>query len=202
MVAGLADALLSPAGAAVVGCVGQSETTADLTPVLEVAVEDLIGQKLGDLRPNGLELGKLNRLRLYRVLGRCSMRGRIRCLERLDLLVHQQQALMLATDLLLQPGRQNASIAGTHLVQTRQEARLQGHRIADALAMQQPLDPVAVPGALLQQPLALAGALCDPHPQAWEPEPCCKPAVRHAGKPETSASIASDRSDRSWHVVP
>ena len=84
------------------------------------------------------------------------MRGRIRCLKFLDLLVHQNQPLMLAMDLVLQPWRQIAPIAGTRLVQTRQEARLQGHGIADALAMQQPLDPVAVPGALLQQPLALA----------------------------------------------
>src|SRR6185503_19906861 len=97
MVAGFADALLSPAGAAVIGSVGQSEATADLTPVLEVTVEDLIGQKLGDLRANRLELGKLDRLRLYRVLGRCAMHGRIRRLERLDLLVHQDQPLMLAT---------------------------------------------------------------------------------------------------------
>ena len=158
MVAGLADALLSPAGAAVVGRVGQSEATADLTTVLEVAVEDLVDQQLGDLRANSLELGKLDGLRLYRVLGRRAMRGCVRRLERFDLLVHQDQPLMLAMDLVLQLRRQNAPIAGTHLVETRQEARLQGHGIADALAMQQPFDPVAVRGALLQQPLALARA--------------------------------------------
>jgi hypothetical protein len=63
---------------------------------------------------------------------------------------------MLAADLVLQARQQSAPVAGVHLVEIRQEARLQGHRVADALAMQQPLDPVAVPGTFLQQSLALA----------------------------------------------
>jgi hypothetical protein len=65
---------------------------------------------------------------------------------------------MLATDLIPQTRRQSAPVSGTHLIKARQEIRLQGHGIADALAMQQSLDPVAVPGAFLQQPLALACA--------------------------------------------
>src|ERR1700757_5014276 len=136
MVAGLADALLSPAGAAVVGAVGQSDAAADLTSVLEVTIENLVGQNLGDLRPNGLELGKLNRLRLHRALCRSTVRGCVLHFERLDLSVHQQQPLMLATDLLLQPRRQSAPVASAHLFNIRQEARLQGHGVADALTMQ------------------------------------------------------------------
>src|SRR5262249_43966903 len=65
---------------------------------------------------------------------------------------------MLATDLLPQTRWYSAPIAGAHLIKVRQEIRLQRNDIADALAMQQPLDPVAVPGAFLQQPLALTRA--------------------------------------------
>src|SRR5712664_3649418 len=44
VVAGFADALLSPAGPTVVRCVGQSEATADLTSVVEVTIEHLVGE--------------------------------------------------------------------------------------------------------------------------------------------------------------
>src|SRR5690348_9058187 len=99
MVAGLADALLPMAVATVVGNIGQSDATADLTAVLEVAIEHLVGQDLRNLRTDRPELGKLNSLGLDRPFLRRLMGSRILRLEYLDLLLHQQQPLMLPADL-------------------------------------------------------------------------------------------------------
>ena len=55
-------------------------------------------QNLGDLRSNGLQLGKLNGLRLHRALGRRAMGGDVLRFQRLNLLADQQQPLMLATN--------------------------------------------------------------------------------------------------------
>src|SRR5712671_225792 len=119
VVARLADTLLPPAGAAVVGRVGQSDAATDLTSVLEVTIEHLVGQNLGDLRTDGLELGKLNGLRLHRAFCRRTMRSCVLRFECLDLLVHQQQPLMLAADLFSQPRRQGAPVTGMQPLEIR-----------------------------------------------------------------------------------
>src|SRR5215216_7115786 len=77
VVAGLADALLAPAAATVVGRVGQPEAAADLTSVVEVAVEYLVGQNLRNQRPDPPELGELNGLRLNRGGRRRAMRRKV-----------------------------------------------------------------------------------------------------------------------------
>src|SRR5215211_4494286 len=158
VVAGLANALLTTAAATVVWRIGQSNAAADLTAVLEVTIEHLVGQNLGNLWSEAPELGELNGLRLNRARCRRTMRGDVPGVQRLDLPMHQQQPLMLAADLILQTGRQRTPIAGAHPLEIRPEARLQRHGVADALTMQQPLDPVAVSRALLEQPLALTRA--------------------------------------------
>src|SRR5260370_39713324 len=95
VVARLADTLLPPAGAAVVGRVGQSDAATDLTSGLEVTIEHLVRQNLGDLRTDGLELGKLNGLRLHRAFCRRTMRSFVLHFECLDRLERAHPPLML-----------------------------------------------------------------------------------------------------------
>ncbi len=76
------------------------------------------------------------------------MGGQVRRFQRLDLLLNQHEPLVLAPELVCQIWRQCMPVAGAHLLERRQEARLQRHDVADALTLQQPLDPVGVHGAL------------------------------------------------------
>src|SRR3979490_971120 len=134
----------------------QSEAAADLTPVLEVAIEHLVGENLGGLRPDGLELDQQSGLGRNRAFRRLTICCAVLRFDRLDLLVRHQQPLMLAPDLVSQTRRYGTPVAGAHLIEIRQEVRHQWLGIADPLPMQKPLDPIGVPGALREQPLALA----------------------------------------------
>src|SRR3981081_815859 len=111
----------------------QSEAAADLTPVLEVAIEHLVVENLGGLRPDGLELDQQSGLGLNRAFRRLTIRCAVLRFDRLDLLVRHQQPLMLAPDLVSQTRRYGTPVAGAHLIEIRQEVRHQWLGIADPL---------------------------------------------------------------------
>src|SRR6266480_923210 len=99
MIAGLADPLLAPALAAVERRAGQPKITADLTTIVEVAVEHLVDQHLGADRADAFKLGKVNHLGLRRAgLGGAPF-SRAPLLKLGLLLDHQAQPLVLADDL-------------------------------------------------------------------------------------------------------
>ena len=72
-----------------------------------------------------------------------------------NLLGEQQEASVLARDLAEEEGRETAAVAGAAPVELRQKAPGQRIGVADALGVQQRLDPVDVGAALLDQPFAL-----------------------------------------------
>src|SRR5204862_7419427 len=63
---------------------------------------------------------------------------------------------VLALDLGDQLGRQGAAVAGASLGKLLEEVLAPRLQLAHPLAVQQPFDPVAMAGALADQPLALA----------------------------------------------
>src|SRR5882724_4076266 len=102
---------------------------------------------------------------------------------------------MLAENLVLQPWRQSTLITGAHSLDIRQKALLQGHGVADTLTMQQSPYPVAVPGALLEQPLAFARS------------PLAILVLRrrnpnHAADPRLAAQISQERPHQLCQIDP
>jgi len=94
---------------------------------------------------------------------------------------------MLAPDLVSQTRRYGTPVAGAHLIEIRQEVRHQWLGIADPLPMQKPLDPIGVPGALREQPLALARpALAILVLRRRDPN--------HAADPGLAAQVSQERS--------
>ena len=95
------------------------------------------------------------------------------------------QPIVLAYDLLAQPRRQRAPVAGAHVLKAGDEARLERHHVTNALAKQQRLDAIGVRGLLLQQPLALAAA-------ALAVLVFRRGHVQHAADPRLAAQIGEE----------
>jgi len=106
-----------------------------------------------------------------------------------DLLVHQQQRSCSRRISSRKRGGRSRPSPVAHLIEVRQEARLQRHRVADALTMQQPLDPV-VCAVAPQQPLALARAALSDLVLSVGTRPCWQTPGSPRSKPGTPASAA------------
>src|SRR5713101_6033957 len=103
--AGLADALLAAAFAAVVRRAGEPEIATDLAAIVERAIEHLVDQLLPADRTDALEVDELHHLGLGRTGCGGTQRGFVRRFKRAQLPGDKAQPLVLAHDLLLEPWR-------------------------------------------------------------------------------------------------
>src|SRR5438046_331935 len=78
--------------------------------------------------------------------------------QRANLPDNQEQPLMLARNLFLKPRRQRAAIARAQTGEVFDERPIKRFDIADALAVQQSFDAIAVSCALLDETLTFTGA--------------------------------------------
>ena len=123
---------------------------------MEVAPERLVDQPLAADLADALQFDQLVDPGRPAVRGgRLALRLHL-ALDLGDLFGDQLQADVLAHDLGHQPGRQGAAVAGARPRQLLVEVLAPRLDIAHPLAVQQPFDPVAVSGALVDQPLPLA----------------------------------------------
>src|SRR6185312_2986924 len=194
-VAGLADALLAAALAAVVRRARKPEIAADLTAIVERAIECLVDQPLPADRTDALELDELP----YLGLGRAGLSGEqgglVGHVERVQLLGDKAQSLVFAHDLLLEPRRQHPTVARAHLIDAREEARLERLGLAHPLAVQQSLDAIAVRDTLLQQALPRARApLAILILHRWH--------MDHAADPRLAPQIGKERAHQLLQIDP
>src|SRR3954452_1957472 len=157
-VAGPAEALVAAEPTAPVGARGQADVGGELPPVREAAVEHLVAEHGRDLRTGALQPpqrrdpgGPPGPLAGLRRGGRVPLR-----LDRPDLLQDQLEPAQLPADLGPQPRRQRPPVAGDQLREPLVAVAADRLVAVDALLGAQPLDPVHVPAALLEQVLPLA----------------------------------------------
>src|SRR5438132_3646362 len=192
-VAGFADALIRRGGATVVGRPTQPDMAADLAAIVEVAIEHFIDQPLSAHHGDAFELGEHHGLGLPRAFLRGPQLGPALAFDRLQLPVQQAKPLVLAHDLLLQLLRQWPPVTGAQVLEALDEARLHRHDVADALGMQQSLDPIGVRRALIDQVVALpVSTLAVLILHRWR--------GHHAAHPRLSPQIGQQRAHQMFQV--
>src|SRR6185312_10061625 len=152
----LGNALLAIASPALPRAWRQPCIGSDLAPVVEAAEQSLKPQERSQLRPDPAQSGQCCRCRTGGRPGGLREEHVALVLNSAQVRYDKLQPLHLAADLLLQAIRQGAIIPGLERVQARQPIPVQGIIVHDALAKEQPLDPVRVLDPLLEQPTALA----------------------------------------------
>ena len=135
---------------------GEAEIAADLSPVVEGAVEHLVDQHRRTALAEALELHQLGDLGRRGARGCRLDRGAPGRLDGGDLLGDEQQPPVLASQLLAKVRRQRRTVGTAQFLEVRGEVGAQRAGLVNALGVQQRLDPVDVGAALLQQALALA----------------------------------------------
>src|SRR5258708_26922867 len=141
-VARLADALLARALAAVERRPDQPEIGPDLAPVLEVAPEHLVDQRLAADRADALQGEQMIDLSGPTAGRRCGTLRLHLALDLGELLADPHQTGVLSLDLAHQLGRQGAAVAGASLGKLLEEALAARLQVAHPLAVQQTLDAV------------------------------------------------------------
>lgn len=157
-VAGFADTLLPASLAAVIRRAGEAKITADLTAVIEGAIEHLVDQFLAADRADAFEVDELHDLGFRRTRLCGTQFGTAFGFDLGDLPGDQLRPLVLARDLLLQLLGERTTLAGAQLGKPSDERSCERLDVADGLSVQESLDAVDVSRALLDQTLAFAGA--------------------------------------------
>ena len=185
-IARLADPLLAIGSSTLPWTGRQPEIAGDLTPIAEVLVERLVGQRRRKHRAQALE-PKQEIAALCHLSGSgCQLRSSRRRRQRIKLLAHQHQPRVLAFELSLDPGRHRLALPIPLRRQPAQPVAPARVPHRHAQQPQQRLDPGGVSGLLLDQPVALATGAArvlllrarhphDPH------HPWLTAAIRHQG---------------------
>jgi hypothetical protein len=141
------DALITADRATAPGAGGKPEITGDLTPVLERAKEDLVGQHAGNCQADATQPAQLDDLG-SRGLGGLALFG----LDLRDHLGHLPQTAALALDLARQTRRQISPVGRAQRREPLTPVSPGRLEVADALAHQEPLDAAQRLAALVAEP--------------------------------------------------
>src|SRR5258708_7431098 len=155
VIAGFADALVALAVPAVVGHSDQPEIAADLTAIVEAAIEHFVDQPLPADRADALELSEAKGLFFRRYWSGGQLRGPRVGFTDTQHLDHHTQPFVLTYNLLLELLRQRPPNPRAQISEGVEEAWLERHGVTDALRVQQTLDAIGVGGAFLEHALTL-----------------------------------------------